>query len=257
MKKKRLKAEPSSAASGRRRRWEGAAPIKPGVGRSALAFTIREIYVRERSAAEQLLYGGEFRYRPPHSYDGSFRPTQGMVAEDSVWHKMMLFYAAQKIDPHAFMGYMFGRCEPGGRLPEPNMLYGPKSIAKWERAQEEKGREIETILTVQTQIAKNQIGYLQRICERKVHDSYAMVLADTTLALSALFRYCLASSIEGSRFRRIAANYEVDASLQFERYRKYYLRHWKDFLPNGFAKRSGKVYAMLYRGTNATKGAKG
>lgn len=235
----------------RRRRWAGAEPITAKERRSSLAFRIREIYIRERSAAEQLLYGGEFRYRPPRRYDGRHKIVEQTVAEDSVWFKMMLFYVAHKIDPHAMIAYMFGRCEPGGMLPEPNMLYGPKSLAKWEKAQDEKGREIETALQIQRGIAKRQIAFWQRIGEKSAVESYERTIVDTSLALSSLFRYCLASSIEGKRFRRLAAYYEGDACLQFERYRKFYRRHWKDFLPAGFAKRSRKVYAMLFGGTDA------
>lgn len=250
---KKKKAEPESKP--RRRRWAGADPkqFPPDVQRSRLAFRIREIYIRERSASEQLLFGGEYRYRPPRSYDGPHEMTEQQVAAGSVWYKMMVFYVAHKIDEHAFIAYMFGRAEPGGRLPEPNMLYGPKSLAKWEKAQAEKGREIETTLVVQRRIAMANIAFLQRLAGKSATESFERTIVDTTLALSGLFRYCLASSIPGKRFRRLAAYYEGDACLQFERYRKYYKRHWKDFLPVGFIKRSRKVYAMLFGGTDAQR----
>lgn len=259
--KKKPRAVPSSASPAKRRRPAGAAPeADPAIGR--LAADVKTAYVRERNNFESMCLGRSAGYRPARAYDG--RPAEctgdGVVlqaAKPSVWRRLAALFLRERIDPRLFMAVQFGRLGPDAAIPEPPQFVArcpetgrdclpPKVAARWEQARRRKGREIAAALRAEVDIAVGRMRFLQLLAKQKSDDSYAMTLLDAELELSALFRYCLARSLPGKRFRQIAEFFEPEACLQFERYRTFYLRYWTDFLPDDLPDRAREVYGRLY-----------
>lgn len=217
----------------------------------ALSARIRAAYVREREAFETRELGEPYRYRVPRRYDGvpPVETEDGVELDRgtrSVWLRLAReFFGPGGIDPDLYIRIQFEHVPFGRRPPEPNQLGSAGRVRTWERAFAAKEEEVRLALQLESEIAKMWISYHQRMVGRLKEDSYEIVLLDTALELSPLFRYCLARSIGGLRFRRIAKRYEIGACVQYRRYRAYYKRHWGGVLPAGFSRHSRQVYGSL------------
>lgn len=215
-----------------------------------LARRLRAVYVQERSAFETMKLGEPVKYQVPRSYDG--RPaveTDGGVelqpATRSVWWVLARFLAAEDFSPEAFIEAQFDRLGPTARPPEPRQLRSAACVRRAAQFVAATAREIPLELVLQRKQAATRISYLQLYGREAKEDSYAIALLDSDLELSPLFRYCLALSIGGLRFRRIAKRFETEACFQYQRYRKHYKRHWGELLPPGFGRFSKRVYQAI------------
>jgi hypothetical protein len=247
-KRKKKHRQPEEPAKPRTRRVQSAGGVTELEKR--LAVDVRRIYIEERSAFESMKHNTNVVYRPPKRYEG--KPAEYLEDEQiekavpPIWLQMARVFVARKIDPPAFIGSIFGDAALDRRAPEPNMLITENSLKCWRRIQKEKEEQIALGLKMQQQLALQKIMVLQKLGKQTPEDAYAVTLLNTGLELSALFRYCLALSIGGKRFRHIAQRFEADACIQFVRYKKYYLSHWKDFLPEKISARMRKVYRYLF-----------
>lgn len=210
-----------------------------------LAKTLRAAYVQARSAFESVKLGTPYKYHVPKSYDGKppIETTDGVVLQPgtkSVWIELAKFVRREDVDPLLFIEAQFDR-GPTQRAVEPRQLKSAKCLTKARRLTNFKGQEVATELFLQQDTARGKITSLQIYGKLQKEDSYAVTLLDTDLELSPLFRYCLALSIGGLRFRRIAKRFEVEACVQYRRYRTHYKRHWSELLPAGFDRLSRQV----------------
>lgn len=215
-----------------------------------LATEIRKIYVRERSEYESLKCGQTVVWKPAKRYDGRapIETDDGIVLQKgtvSAWLKLAKFFAEHRIEPRAYIQSQFEATAHRDRALNPDQLTSPAAQFRWRKAKRKKEEYIKLALTLQSSLASAEIQLLQHYAGKSPEDAAAVVLCNNGLELSALFRYCLARSIRGKRFRQIARSFEVEACLQFERFRTYYLRHWKSVLPDGFSKRSREIYEFL------------
>lgn len=215
-----------------------------------MAGDVRRAYIEERSEWETLRSGVAVQYKPAKRYDGKrdVETDDGLVLEKgtaSIWVKLAQFFIENKIEPRAYIHAQFEEAGKRERPPNPDQLTSANSLFRWKRAKKRKEAEIKLALQIQATIATKKITILQAYGGKTPEDTSAITLLNIGLELSALFRYCLALSIGGKRFRRIARQFELEACLQFERFRKFYLRHWSKVLPEGFSERSRLIYDYL------------
>jgi hypothetical protein len=230
----------------RRRKMQGAPDISAEL---ELAYQIRALYIEERNAFEQLR-GRTSDYKPSAHWDGheglQIEDVQISAGRQSIWQQLARIFIVHRIDPAVFIANRFDGVPLDGRIPEPNHFIGAKARKLWEKDKCRKEEEIELALTIQRNVARRSVLSLIALLGKSKDEACALTLLDDGLELSALFRYCLACSIPGKRFAQIAKFFETSACLQFERYRKFYQHHWKDFLPSGFSTRSRAVYRYMF-----------
>lgn len=225
------------------------------------AAAVMRAYARERSRFETMKAGERREYSPPKSYNG--REALAVDGDEdavvsagraSVWARLARVMVTARVDPVLFMAAQFEALHMNARAPEPPQFVKKvgnsdemtaASASRYKRARKDKSREILQALPIQRAIARARIAARQVAGESK-GDSYAAAIVGTDLELSPLFRYALAISIGGSRFEDLAARYVAQASVQYERYRPYYRKHWADFLPGDFDATSRAVYDHLY-----------
>jgi hypothetical protein len=222
----------------------------PALDRDAIL--VRQTYIEERSAFESLREGVTIRYKVPSEFDGR----RAQMTEESViiragklpiWIKLAREFATRRIDPQEYIRTQFERLDSlEARITEPPQLFSERCLARWDLAVSKRGETFALALHVQKTLARDSILSVQYQYNLRGDDAYANVLLDPQLALSSLFRYCLALSIGGPRMRQVARRFEVGACIQYQRYRRHYKRYWKEFLPVGFASKSAKIYRTVY-----------
>lgn len=214
-------------------------------GDDPLAARCRSAYVRARSQAETDRRGVPFAWRPPRAYDGRPPATvDGAVVEDRgaapVWPKLAAFCRENDLDPDAYVAWVFA--DRGlGRIPEPLQVITRAALAAYRgAAAQEEGRLAEA-LGIQQAVARRHVLVLTAI--RGDRDAAtAEVLTDPVLPLSALFRLCLARSLDGKVFARIARLYQTAAAVQFQPLRRAYRRAWRGWLPRDFVAEAADLY---------------
>jgi hypothetical protein len=234
-----------------------------------LAAAIREHYRKERSIYETAKNGGtRVEYVPPARFDG--RPAKLLGdrhppkdalervkplerAKPSLWLRLARYFRAGRIDPFLYISCQFELAPEAvlGRAPEPDDLDDAACRERYAIAYAAAEARLAQSLPVQKGLAALQIKTLRALRGVPAETAWAAVLCDRHLELSALFRYCLASSIaaEGRpEFADIADRFRGEAITQFERYRDLYLKHWRAVLPEGFADEARQDYAALLGG---------
>ncbi len=194
-----------------------------------LARQLRLCYERARAAREAL------KHNEPASKGGA-----GYAAEATadVWVRLARFCAGRSIDPVAYIDWTFDNALLGRSAPAPRQLLNHQHARAFLDGLKEDGREIEVAFRVQQQTARTNMLLAQRLGRQAPPDALAAVLLDESLPLSALYRYCLATSIGGERFRRIARLYEVEAARQYRRNRADYDAVWGRWIPERLRERS-------------------
>jgi hypothetical protein len=196
-----------------------------------LARQICLCYRRERTRFDTLKNGGA----SPAKSTGSAR--FGPKPQDDVWVQLVRFCRSRRIDPLAYIEWHFDNALLGS-LREPKRLMDRKLAADFLADEEQERPEIEIAFRVQQQTARVHILLAQQGGKRTAGDAWASVLLDETLSLSALYRYCLAHSIGGDRFDRIAGLYEDEAIRQYRRNRSDYDVTWGQWVPATIRKHS-------------------
>lgn len=218
---------------------------------AAAARRLRAVYVHERSAFETMKLGERYRYRPPRRYDGrpAVETDDGVVLEKAVkpaWLDLARHLADCGVTMlELFVEAQFHALAPTARAPEPLQLRTDACLSRYRDYVEGTEADVILELKLQTGLAADRITFLQLYGDAAKEDSYAIVLLDDDLELSPLFRYCLATSLGGSRFHRIAKRYGPEACCEYCRCRKYYKRHWKRILPVGFDRYARSVYDVI------------
>jgi len=251
MKRKPKSASSTPTASARKR-----AEVQPEEWRELTdeAKAVRAAYKSERTrwesfkAGEPVDYSVPRRYNgtPPLKVDGELEIEKGAV---NVWQRLANFFLEEEIDAASYITVLFdglmGKLKKvDKRAPEPPQLLAKEYQEIWHQNKDAVIERIRVSLLIEKNRAEQRFSSL-RFGGRAAKDAWASVLTDSSMELSPLFRYCIASRIGGNRFGRIAAHYESRAVMQFERYRPFYRKQWKALLPKGFAKRSRVLYPQL------------
>lgn len=235
----------------RRRASVGVAPATTTAttALAALAARIRVWYEEARSAYESLLTGARVRYRAPRRYAGvaarCMEEDESVVLERAVppvWDKLAAFFLARKIDAALYIRVQFEPAQLKLRAaPEPHQLITEARLAAYEERKQKLGPALATALASQKEIAAMEIAAVEGD-GRSSEDACAATLVNTSVELSPLFRYCLARSMPGERFRAIAKLYVYAAVRQFMCYREHYCAHWRAWLPSGFPAMAEALY---------------
>lgn len=212
---------------------------------------VKHCYGRSRSHLESLRAGERVDYIYPSRYDGRAAVTidgdDGVVIEKavpSVWNAVADWLLARDINPEAYIDMQFSAIGPGERIPEPAQLITPKCLKRWETGKRMLEERARISVIVEKQIAEGAYAMWNSNIKNP-KGAWAYVLADTELALSPLFRYCIAFRMKGKVFDDIADLYESRAIFQFQRARVAYKKYWKAILPKGFSKYAREIYPQL------------
>lgn len=216
------------------------------------ALWVKLCYEYERSRWESKKARKHVEYRAPVTYDGTSSPDldgalKAVSRRKSQWQMLLDWCDKRRIEPHEFICMSFDHTLIDRKLaPEPSELRSEKYLLTWRKYRPRLLESMETKLGMEKRAGSAAIASYQ-VVGTKRDDSYAIVLMNRHVAMSPLMRYCLARSIGGVRFRRIATRFEPEAILQFMRYRRQYKKAWKDVLPKGFAARARRIYPHLIK----------
>jgi hypothetical protein len=211
---------------------------------------VRVAYIQERGRWESLKSRKPITYKPPRRYDG-VRPVtiDGEVTLEngqvSVWAKIITWCEARTIPPTEYIRVCFANLPMISCAPEPIQLLGEKYLQIWNDTWEGMPIKLQEELTSQHQIARTNMIVQQRVYGETPEDAQLLVLTDSSLELSPLFRYCIAASINTKPLRRVATTFRAEAVLQYECYPTLYAAAWRDILPKGFAELSKTAYPAV------------
>ncbi len=222
-----------------------------------LALRVRHTYITERDSYESLVvaFGGRKKhksYRPSRKHDGgadwdekSGEYPEGTIYE-SVWQKTAVKLFQEKIDPVFYIQRIFaiisGRYE---NPPTPAQLLSERYRRIYAESFEDGYKELALALSIQSNLAKNQILLAQIDGGVSMEDAVEEVLVNDRLALSSLFRYCLAASMRTKRFRRHMENYRVGAAVQYLRQAEDYDEGWGEFIPEELRDKAESIYRRV------------
>lgn len=230
-------------------------PASPEVpAETVRSWRVKVVYTQERGRWESVHAGHPIRYKPPAVYDGraAVRVDDSEAADiekarSSVWTRIVAWCDARNIPPEAYVRQCFANIPLKlENPPEPAQLLGEKYLAVWKKTRGKRREIITQALVTQKQTAARHMTIQQSVYGETAEFAQLYVLYEgASLALSPLFRYCLAVGIGGKDMRRLARRLEAEAILQFETSRVLYKNCWADVLPKGFAKLSATVYPYL------------
>lgn len=217
------------------------------------ALLVKQCYEWERSRWESRREGRVLTYEAPADFSGAAaKKVEGKLtvqnAKKSEWKLTIAWCEQHGIhEPEAFIRMAFDHTPSDRRTaPEPRDLRSDKYLLIWQKYYPKLLENMTTKLEIEKRAATAAIASHQIVGTSR-DNSYAIVLMNRHVAISPLMRYCLAISIGGMRFRRIAARFEPEAILQFMRYRTQYKKVWKDVLPKGFVARAERIYPHLIK----------
>lgn len=217
---------------------------------------VKTCYEWERSRWESRKEGKHLSFEAPAVYSGAPAKTiEGQTVvqarKSSEWEAILRYCKDNGIEePAAYIRMAFDHTPVDRKMaPQPKDLRADKYLAIWRKYYPKLLEHMETKLDIERRAGSAAIASHQIVGTRR-DDSYAIVLMNRHVAMSPLMRYCLAISIGGMRFRRIARRFEPEAILQFMRYRTQYMKVWRDVLPKGFEARAVSIYPHLLQALN-------
>lgn len=200
---------------------------------------IKSIYIAQRTAFDRRIKGIETIWRSCRRYDQGVSETVETKAVLPVWITLARFFREKEINPYDYINFHFQKQLITNPL-EPFQL---KTDKNWQDYEVWKKKEVKSILIAfrtQKSICTTNIQIVQSNGSRASNkEVYVDVLTDEALELSALFRYCLARSLN---LKDIASIYEQQAAMQFYCNPDAYLKIWKKWLPQGFHERARKLF---------------
>ncbi len=223
---------------------------------SRLAWRVRQTYIVERDSYESLisLHPERQKYRVSRRDDGgpNWDDSLGEYPEGqvhkSVWQKIVVTLFKEQIDPVDYIRCVFAAIS--GWLaspPLPRTLLSKRYRRIYKDYLETAGDELDLALRIQRNLAENLIVLAQVDGGVSMEEAVEEVLVNDRLALSSLFRYCLAVSMKGKRFTRLAERYRVGAAVQYVRQAEDYTQAWGDFIPEHLRTEAEKIYRRVLK----------
>ncbi len=161
-----------------------------------------------------------------------------------IWPKIALFVLKHKLDPERFVKAQFLKLGMK-RAPTPNFLVGQKALDKyyaWPEFEEISEQEIKSALMSGTSIYNLQVEEIRAITGWPADKVNLSVLMDTTLGMSAIFRYCMACKVKQPKAARY---YFRAAAWQYCREDKLYDEFWGDFVPAKFKSQAKEIFDVF------------
>ena len=215
-----------------------------------LAQEIRSVYITARRRHEERRTGRPSNYLPGNWWDGG-RTRRSGVKRKNYWLALAKQFQEKGIDPAAFIDFVFSQWSVNWAhkrqdyAPQPNIL-GSKS---WQEKFLEYRKSGTSEERCRRAFKAQQAAAKQAILKYESYDLYEdeqavlrAVLCDSSLSLSALFRYCFAVKAgQGD----VAAFYHTAAKKQFAKSPEVYLEQWGDWLPEEFSPKSAIAWENL------------
>ncbi len=209
-----------------------ASPRRPvTAGRDALldrvARRLRSLYWEHYRIASKAITGRDERfgdrYMPQWDGDSTGLTSRSTV---SVWHAVAASCLDRQIDPEALVAALF---TPLRRpLPLPNAMRGEKFLEKVEAVAAERIVELKAVLASQKETYRVEIRYLMRAYGIDEARAGREALTETGVALSSLFRYCVARRVGDD----VLADHFMEGALRLYLFnRSAYDASWGDFIP--------------------------
>jgi hypothetical protein len=156
----------------------------------------------------------------------------------SVWHQVADICLQQELDPEVLVAALF---TPIRRpLPTPNVLKSPKFLERAERVMSLRVDELRDALEIQKQIYTTEIGHLQRAYKISAAEAGREALTQTGIALSSLFRYCVAAKAGDEE---LASHFRDGALRHYLFNRSAYDEGWGDFIPRELKRAAKRLRA--------------
>jgi hypothetical protein len=219
-----------------------------------LAASIRLAYVQQRSEYESRRVGSPVVYNIPARYKGK----GGVVLEGGlqlqkasrpIWESLAEKFLRLKIDPPAYISFIFNQQYLARYAPEPNQLLADKAVALWRRETSTRNEVAAVLRKVQTDTLDVEVFTVKRMNGVDEVTAIAAVLASSSVALSALFRYCVAKASYAKTkrkiFKALAKAWYRGAVLQFMKNKNGYTSYWKELLPESFVEKAEDAYERV------------
>ena len=158
------------------------------------------------------------------------------------WPRIVQFLLKHSItDFQAYIAVQFSARRLMGPAPTPKHMVGEKALQVWKNYRKSFAKtagDLRHSLNCQKGVFSHAIlrlhKELPRLSPNQVRDG---VLLDTDLALTALFRYCLAMS---KGLAKIARVYELAAKAEFLANRAAYCSAWRAWIPESLKEKVGR-----------------
>lgn len=216
-----------------------------------LANLIRVVWIKERRSHEQALTGKLSRYAQSDSlprYDGG-EDLEGRQT-DPWWPKAAQYVIAHKLNPRHWVRYVLKNFQPmrgrdRRRFATPNALISDKIREKFMEYQVDLPRRLAVELDIQSQTSALRFRELRRskASPRTDDEALRFMLLDTSLSLSALFRYCAAI---GGGLDDVAAEFFEPALWQYFFDRELYDSIWEGYIPNSLRQAADAAKASFF-----------
>jgi hypothetical protein len=196
-------------------------------------------YVLARRQREFIISRKQSKYRPAATYSLEHSP-KGTI-NNSFWHRAAEFCLNNNLNPIELVHRIFSH-DPAS-YPAPHALYGKNALRIYNSYNKLKEEDVEAAFEhqkTQYRFALRRIreispGFTKRQCQR-------YVLGDSTISLSALFRYCLA--IYGEH-EDLAGKFLTAAAMQYRTHRDLYDKVWTGWLPKDFNRLAKQIWQTI------------
>ncbi len=208
------------------RRRDGPGELSADPALAVLAGTIRRLYFicfrheKLRREGVASTWGDEYiaRYDGGTTDSGDYKP---------VWPKIARLCVANQFDPAPFIQAQFDHSRD--QIVLPNMLLGEGAVTRYRVQAQVQELEVQTALLIQRKLidaeARWQVSASEGVLS--LNEAYLKVLLDTSVGLSGLFRYCVATRAGATS---VAARFFDTAVHQYLFCRNAYDRHWREWI---------------------------
>jgi hypothetical protein len=209
-----------------------------------MADFVREIYIINRRLVEERMNpkGNGSQYTPGAFWDGGFHSKTNTYRK-AIWPTVRDFIIEHQVSTEEYIRFVADTCR--GRF-SPTALVSEKQVAAFKATSVQDLREAFIAeRRAQENVFESAVFEAQTDCEIVGEDVPAeqevqtTVLSDKQLAMSALFRYCVAWRLRRPDLMQL---FRGAAAVQYLQYTATYDETWNDLLPLDF-KDSAKIVA--------------
>ncbi len=236
---------PGSARSKKsRRKFTEARAFQTRLGRE-----LKEVYTVERRIYESQRDGSPSTYRPAGKLEGRPPITIEDKATVNLWDEITRKLYQKRIDPIDYVRRIFATL--GGSMitcPRPNQLLSSACLQRYKDSTENLREEIQMAFEVQRVSARREVIVKCQINGYTANDAISWVLREESLPLSALFRFCLAISMDkDSGLVKLAERFRKNAAIQYFPTRVEYDQVWGEYIPDPFRQEAVSIYEGIAR----------
>ena len=221
-----------------------------------LADTVKRVFTLERRMQESRLTGRPSAYVPAPGLDGR-GATLEAASRKSFWLKIAVFLADKKIGPIDYLARQFDQSSALIRPLFANELLGPNAWKRYTDSKATKQQDLAIRLRSYRSSLESQAGASAYIVwpqgigrgDETVERYLSALYCDDTQF--PLFAYCVAVQL-GQHFpayandaTTLARRFEVQAAVEYVRFRPDYDIVWQGLIPCGFRRRAEEIYRDL------------